>query len=229
MTEPRLGMTKSNRKYNHFGRLAFIAKIEHSQIPWTLHSPSPHKSVCHETSDGLSSALGAQVASHLSPASQSDARRSMTPARWIRVRCRTDPGPYCPKASSVLKSPGPTSLLFFHGRRLLWASPPGPGDPRYAELLQFPPLPRGALLKHRRAGRQLPAGRGSRAFTSGTGVWVCGSGLPAHYRYRRCWLLRVQGEHRSQAFWWEDFLFPFPTRCFQYTLRWIAVYFNDAW
>lgn len=155
--------------------------------------------------------------------------RSMTPARWIRVTCRTDPGSYCPNTSSVLKSPGPTSLLFFRGCRLLWGPTPGPVTQDTLSACSSHRCRVGPLLKHRRAGRQLPSGRGSRAFTSGTSVWVCGSGLPAYYRYRRCWLLRVQGEHRFQAFWWENFLFPFPTRCFQYTLRWIAVYFNDAW
>lgn len=225
MTEPRLGMTKSNGKYNHFGRRASLPKlsIHKSHERFILLLPTRH-----ETSDALSSVLGAQVASHPSLASQSDARKEYDPARWIRVRCRTDPGSYCPNASSVLKSPGPTSLLFFRGCRLLWGPFLGPVTQDTGNACSSHRCRAGPLLKHRRAGRPLPAGRGSRAFTSGTSVWVCGSGLPAYYRYRRCWLLRVQGEHRFQAFWWENFLFPFPTRCFQYTLRWIAVYFNDA-
>lgn len=226
MTEPRLGMTKSNGKYNHFGRLASLPKlsIHKSHERFILLLPTRPFVMRPPMRCLVFWELKWPLTPPLLPRAMPG--RSMTPARWIRVRCRTDPGSYCPNASSVLKSPGPTSLFSFRGCRLLWGPFLGPVTQDTLNACSSHCCRAGPLLKHRRAGRQLPAGRGSRAFTSGTSVWVCGSGLPAYYRYRRCWLLRVQGEHRFQAFWWENFLFPFPTRWFQYTLQWIAVYFN---
>lgn len=41
---------------NRFGKLALIARIEPSQIPWTFHCPPPSKSLCCEHSRGWSRA-----------------------------------------------------------------------------------------------------------------------------------------------------------------------------
>lgn len=136
---------------------------------------------------------GGEGMSRMPPFPRTTPGRSVTPARYIHMGCRTGPGLGHPRPASVLQSPWPHFCAFL-GRAQALARSPSPGGLEYAQRLQFPTLPRGAAI----APGQLPTA--SCGAAAGLPPPPPGSvrvpprtqdRLTAYYRYQRYWLFKV--------------------------------------